>query len=492
MTVKRIRLLLVILFIFQFIFPQDDDSQYNCFSILVGKEATVDGSVLFAHNEDDSGINLVNWYKVQRLTHQKGANISLINGGQFPQVDETFSFLWLEMPGQTFSDSYMNEWGVTIASDACQSKEDSPDLLNGGIGYFLRRIMAERAKSAKEAIKIAGSIVDSIGYASSGRTYCIADPTGAWMMSVVNGKHWVAQRVPDDHVAIIPNYYTIQNIDLTDSLNFLGSADIIDYAINRGWYDTESDKEFNFRLAYGKPSSINDIRNMARNWGAINLLSPIKYEISDDFPFSFKPDKKVSIRDLMNVTQNHYENTELEDKSIKSPHDYETLPICRKDTQYGMVAQLRNWLPTEIGSVLWLAPHRPCSQVFIPWYFSIAEIPSNFAIGDYNTALENHFVKYDAVKTKTSSHKFWDYVNYAEKVDTGYYDLMPSVKSQQKIVQQEIFDEYSNFDNNIINLYNQNPQTSIDSINVFINTMIDKSVNYMNLIKQKGVNNAKN
>ncbi|MBU0528869.1 C69 family dipeptidase, partial [bacterium] len=90
MIKKYIKLSLILfLFIFHFIFPQDDNSQYNCFSILVGKNATMDGSVLFAHNEDDSGINLVNWYKVPRLTHQKEENISLINGGQIPQVNET-------------------------------------------------------------------------------------------------------------------------------------------------------------------------------------------------------------------------------------------------------------------------------------------------------------------------------------------------------------------------------------------------------------------
>ncbi len=491
MIEKRIKLLLILsLFIFNFIFPQSDASQYNCFSILAGKDATVDGSVLFAHNEDDSGINLVNWYKVPRLTHQKVEKISLINGGQIPQVNETYSFLWLEIPGQTFSDSYMNEWGVTIASDACQSKENAPDLVNGGIGYYLRRIMADRAKSAKEAVKIAGSMVDSFGYANSGRTYCIADPNEAWMMSVVNGKHWIAQRVPDDHVAIIPNSYTIQNVDLTDTLNFLGSTDIIDYAIDRGWYDPKLGEEFNFRLAYGKPSSINNVRNIAREWGATNLLSPVEYELSDDFPFSFIPRNKVSVQDLMNVLQYHYEGTCIEDRTISTPHDYDILPICRKDTQYGMVAQLRNWLPTEIGSVLWLAPHRPCSQVFIPWYFGVSNIPTNFAVGDYNSALENHFIKYDDVKTQTGSHKFWEYVNYAEKADYNYYDLMPSVKIERQMTQQEIFDDYSIFDKDIINLYNQNPQTVSDSINIFTNKMLKKSTNYINLNNQKGGNNA--
>ena len=333
--------------IVQFLFSQSHEN--NCFSILVGKNASVDGSVLFAHNEDDYGINLVNWYKVPRIQHDENEVIDLFAGGYLEQSNETYEFLWLEMPGMHFSDSYMNEYGVTIGSDACRSKEDSAELVDGGIGYYLRRIMAERAKSAKEAVKIAGAIVDSIGYASSGRTYCIADPNESWMMSIVKGKHWVAQRIPDDHIAIIPNYYTIQNIDLSDTLNFLGSTDIIEYAIVRGWYDPNSDNEFNFRLAYGKPSSINSMVNIARNWGATNLLSSIHYELSDDFPFSFKPKEKVSIQDLMEVLKHHYENTELEDKSIKSPHDYEVLPICSKDTQYGMIAQLtelatiRNW-----------------------------------------------------------------------------------------------------------------------------------------------------
>ncbi len=482
MIIKQIRIfLLLFLFLFHFIFPQDAESQYNCFSILVGKNATEDGSVLFAHNEDDGGINLVNWYKVPRLTYQQGESISLINGGQISQINETYSFLWLEMPGQTFSDSYINEWGVTISSDACRSKEDSAELTSGGIGYYLRRIMAERAKSAKEAVKIAGSIVDSIGYASSGRTYCIADPNEAWMMSVVNGKHWVAQRIPDDHVVIIPNYYTIQDIDLTDTLNFLGSPDIVDYAIDRGWHDPESGENFNFRIAYGKPSSINSIRNIAREWSALNILSSIQYEISDEFPFSFKPKDKVTIQDLMGVLQNHYEDTNLEDINLVNPHENQILPICRVDTQYGFIAQLRNWLPPEIGSVLWLAPRRPCTQVFIPWYSGITIIPDNYSIGDYSSALKNHFNKHDDIKSATNAHKFWDYASYAEEIDKNYYDLIPSLSVEKQHLQQEIFDKYNTFDKNIIDIYDKNPQQAIDSINIFINKMSDKIVNYINL-----------
>ena len=97
-----------------------------------------------------------------------------------------------------------------------------------------------------------------------------------------------------------------------------------------------------------------------------------------------------------------------------------------------MVAQLRNWLPTEIGSVLWLAPHRPCTQVFIPWYSGITKIPDNYSIGNYSSALLNHFNKYDDIKSATCTHKFWDYANYTENIDKNYYDLIPAIKNKKQ------------------------------------------------------------
>lgn len=472
------KLIVFIPLLSQIIFSQIVDD--NCYTIIVGRDATADGSVLLAHNEDDRGVNLVNWYKVSALNHEEDDPIVLFTGGEFSQAPNTNEFLWLEMPGMHFSDSYVNEYGVTIASDACPSKEKSPELVNGGIGYYLRRIMAERGKSAKDAVKIAGVIIDSIGYASSGRTYCIADPNEAWMMSVVKGKHWVAQRVPHDHIAIIPNYYTIAEVDLSDTLNFLGSMDIIEYAIERGWYDSDSDGEFLFKNAYGDSASQNNIRNIARHWGALNLLLPGEYDLMDDFPFSFKPTKNISIQELMVILEYHYEGTDLEDRSVQSPHEYKTIPICRIDTQYGMIAQLRNWLPSEIGNILWLAPHRPCSQVFIPWYYGLSKIPNNFNQVDYESALTFHFMKYDDIKSQTNNHNFWQYVDFSYDINNSYYELMPLIEQKKKIYQSHIFDEFEKFDEFIIKLYNVNENHAIKNVDIFTNQMIDISFDYMN------------
>ena len=96
----------------------------NCFSMLAGKNATDNGSVMIAHNEDDWGDLYVDWHKVPRIEHEDGSIVTLQFGGELEQVPVTWSFFWLQMPDMQFSDSYMNEWGVTIASNQCRSRED--------------------------------------------------------------------------------------------------------------------------------------------------------------------------------------------------------------------------------------------------------------------------------------------------------------------------------------------------------------------------------
>jgi dipeptidase len=187
------------------------------FTIVAGKGATEDGSVIVAHNEDNKGKQFfVNVHKIPAK----------------PKVRLT-GFLWVEVPGVEFGDSFMNEHGVVITSNSCRSREDRPMISNGGIGPKLRRLVAEQATSARHAVEIAGRLIEKYGYLSSGRSYAIADASEAWLLQVVKGKHWIAKRVPDDQVAVISNRYTIDTIDLKDKDNYRGSAGIIDYAVKR-------------------------------------------------------------------------------------------------------------------------------------------------------------------------------------------------------------------------------------------------------------------
>ncbi len=439
---------------------KDFESNFDCFSILVGKNASSDGSVLFAHNEDDGGPQLVNYYKVPRIKYEPGETITLSSGAVIPQVSETFSFLWFEMPGMHFSDSYMNEWGVVISSDACASREDKPQLTDGGIGYWLRRLVAERAKTAKQGVKIAGKLLSEFGYKSSGRTYIIADPNEGWMLSAVYGKHWVAQRVPGDMVAVIPNYYTIGKVDLADTNNFLGSPDLIDYAIERGWYDPVRDGDFHFAISYSSPKNLKHPGNIHRMWRGVNLLAEKSYGLEEELPYAFSPKQKVSAQDLMTVLRDHYVGTELdktEGYKLGTPYKMNRSTICARSTQYGFVAQLRNWLPVEIGVVIWLAQHRPDSQAFIPWYLGINKMPDDYAYGNFGTALNQHFDPPQNIHERSDKHAFWAFVNLAEKVDENYGIGILKVREKWEPIENEALKSQESFEAEALKIFENDP-----------------------------------
>ena len=425
-------------------------SNFNCFTVLAGKYATDDESVMLAHNEDDGGDQTVNLYKVPRVESQDSIEVKMKNGGILRLAPTTFAMIWMEMPGMEFSDSYQNEYGVTIVSDACRSKENQGELTNGGIGYWLRRAIALQSKTAREAVKIGGKLIEKYGYASSGRTYSIADKNEAWMLSAVKGKHWVAQRVPDDQVAIIPNYYTIGKIDLKDTLNFYGSKDLIDYARKRHWYEG-TDAGFNFRQAYATPQSLHHPVNIERHWDAINRLADTKYTITDTLPFSFYAKDLIKLPDLFSILRSHFEGTPLDkskDYTLGSPHKTHR-SICAQSTQYGFVAQLRANVP-DVLNPIWISFVHPCTHTFIPLYNGIDRFSGdlhNFT--DYQSALQQHFDKFK----RKRKHFFNTFIKDAKKIDKKYTVRIKkrniainqqekALLANQKKAEQKLFDKY--------------------------------------------------
>ncbi|HNS17486.1 MAG TPA: C69 family dipeptidase [Bacteroidales bacterium] len=428
-SIRKSICLLFVLFQATVMAQQSDLHPFNCFTVIAGKNATTDGSVLFAHNEDDYGTRIVNWYKVEHHIHDSTERLTINRDGtSIRQAVETNAYLWLDMPELESSDTYMNEYGVVIASDQCDSREDNPELTEGGIGYWLRRIMAERAKSAREAVQIGGELIDRFGYIHSGRSYFIADPNEAWILAVVRGKHWVAQRIPDDKVAVVPNFYTISNVNLEDSSHYLGSSDLIGYALAKGWYDPKKDGEFSFRKAYSSPDKLVHKSNISRMWKGVNALAMNEYELDDDLPFSFLPERKVSLANLMDLLRDHYEGTSLDltnGYQKGNPHFTENDPICSSTTQYGFVAQLRNYLPVDIGAVLWIAPYRPCVHPFVPWYCGLTSIPGPYQKYPLSEALDNHFNPPADLYAVADTLAYWYFFNHAKEIDGSYGELSP-------------------------------------------------------------------
>jgi dipeptidase len=408
----------------------------NCYTIAVGKNATASHTVLVGHNEDDWGDLIVNIYKVPPADHKAGEQITLLNGTKIPQVKHTNGFLWWETTQQQFGDYYLNQYGVSICSDACLSKEDTA---KGNIGFYLRRIVAERAHTAKEGVEIAGKLISTLGYASSGRTYCIADPNEIWLLAAVQGHHWVAERVPSDSVAIVPNYYTIEHINLHDTADFLASPGLIQYAVLRGWYSPESGKAFNFKAVYSKTTNLFAFGNIVRHWSGVNALANRKFSLYSDLPFSFTPKKPMTIKDLQNVLSSHYEGTDFQtDYSLhKNPHRNLINRICNAGTKYSLVTQLYNNRLANDAYIVWYAPLNPCIHPYIPIVYGIEKIPEVYENHPVKDILKYCFAKQGNTFEENPQSAYGIFEKYNASVDADYLAQIKAAKAWKTSFEKE-------------------------------------------------------
>ncbi|MHC4941941.1 MAG: C69 family dipeptidase [Planctomycetota bacterium] len=351
----------------------------GCYSIVAGKAATADGSVMLGHNEDNNPAPCTGMVKVPRITHEPGTFVEFGEGGRIPQVEETFAFWWLRMPDKQYSDALLNEFGVAVVSNSCPSSEDEPELVNGGIGgVVLRRLVAERAKTALEGVELVGKMIDRYGYCDSGRSLILCDPNEGWIVHLVKGKHWVAARVPDEEVAMIANTYSIQEIDLSDEENFRGSVDLLTYAQARGWWIPE-EGPFNFEKAYANDWSRTTPANTYRQWGGYRwVVKAMPRPEKEHPPFSTRPAKPVTVRDLTRVLRDHYEATHIRPEAgyaMGSPHKGKTSTICATQSNASSVFQLRGDMPVEIGALWWCSFWQPCSSCYVPIYLGAEAVP---------------------------------------------------------------------------------------------------------------------
>lgn len=420
------------------------DDGLDCFTIVVGKKATSDGSVMLAHNEDDSGRLLVSFHKVPAREYRRGESFALKSGLLLPQPAPVPGLLWLEVAESDFADSYVSEHGVAVTSDACPSREDKGELSEGGIGFSLRRLIAERASSAREGVRIAGDLISRLGYNSSGRTYIIADAGEGWLLHAVKGKRWIAARVPDNETAVIANRYTITRVNMGDKENFQGSPDIIEYAVRRGWYDPQRDGEFEFARAYSDPGTYADMRNILRQWRGTALLAAKPPKLDAPLPFSFKPHHGLRPRDLFKVLRDHYEGSkhDLSDRYRKgSPNSGKNRTICTEATQYAFVAHLRSWLPADIAHAVWIAPRRPDSNAFSPWYPSLASTPGGSSRETADGAWKNHFGPVPAQALDDPNLSFTTYARLSEAVDRQYRARIEKVQKIWRNFEEFLFDD---------------------------------------------------
>ena len=399
-----------------------EDWEAGCTSIMVGKLASTDGSVMTAHSCDG---NYRTWVKMElHLKHNEGAKAPIYHGllhnefsgemrrvtvaGEIPQVPETYAFLNTAYP-------CMNEKQLAIGETTIGGRRE----LRNTEGLFLieelERLALERCDNARDAIKLIGELVKEYGYCDSGECITIADPKEVWHFEIMGagpleiGAVWAAVRIPDDHVGVSANIPRIAELDLDDPDNFMASENVFRVAEEMGWWDPASGETFKFWKAYSgrKPFSTRDYFVLSTMAPSLNL----DFE-AEELPFSVKPDKKVSVQDLFAYYRQTYEGTELDmtkDLLVKARRgedliispvvspwmsgDMRTLlntlkpdsvqrqrTIAISGCSYSEVLQCRDWLPDEVGGIAWFSFDNPGQSPRIPIFAGVTELLPSFEI----------------------------------------------------------------------------------------------------------------
>lgn len=453
--------------------PALSDLPKNCTVIVVGKEASTDGSVITSQTAD-CGICDWTWHYVPAADHSPGSTRKIYVIDQMETYPPEVGTKWekikenetgLEIPQVPHTHAYfhsvfgyMNDQQLSIAESSISIRREMNNTTpTPKMNITMLTLLAmERCKTAREAISLMGALAEKHGYGhvDSGEMLAVADPNEVWIFEILPvgplwtpksgkpGALWCAQRVPDDHVSVCPNESRIGEIDLDDPDYFLASPNAISYAVNKGYFDTSDGEPFNWKRAYStsKDSATSSRGWSARTWRFFNLVAPSENFSPDtlnmDLPFSVKPDKKLSASDVMRLTRDKYEDSPfdlrytLQAGPFSNPN-YLTRPyrfegkryntkrfISDNRAEYVTVTQSRGWLPDPIGGIVWLALGAQDTSCFMPLYIGMDQIPPSFTIGDH------------WVLNRDSARWAFDYVDFHTQV--AYNLAIQDVREAQK------------------------------------------------------------
>ncbi len=339
----------------------------NCFYTVVGKAASTTGAVLMSYNNDyNQGNDLL--VKVVPATATTYRYVRL------------FTKVGSEAPEGGINEHQVGfMFGVYNYIDAKVTRADP--YPGKGYGSELWDIILQKSTTARQAVDLLAQMAAAKGFSSAAEgAMAVADPNEAWIFEILSGHHWVAARVPDNAYFVQPNMPRIRQIDLGDATRFRASPGLEQFAIRIGRYNPASGP-FDVAWAFGDRANLAVAFNTNRLWSTVNRWSP-SLPATPDMPYASRPvfvvpDRPLSKQDLMDIERDHYEGTALDQTggyTLMSPHDQTVWPICNHTTDYAVVWELRSFLPNPVGGVMWVAPSRPCSSTFVPFYAGITDV----------------------------------------------------------------------------------------------------------------------
>lgn len=451
---------------------------WACTNFIVGKKASADGSVICSYNADDYGM-FIGLCHFPAGKHEKGTMRKIydwdtnVYHGQIPEAEETYNVI-----------GNINEYQVSIGETTFGGRTELVDT-TGILDYgSLIYIALQRSRNAREAIAVMTTLTDKYGYCSEGETFTICDPEEAWIMEMIGkgpgrkGTVWVAVRIPDDAICAHANQSRIRKFNQKDKKNVMFSKDCIAFAREKGWFKGK-DADFGFCEAYAYPDFSGRRFCEARVWSFFNHFSTEmnrylpyvegKVKDAEPMPLWIKPNRKVSVQDVQTCMRDHYEGTPFSlDKDLgqgiwnmpyrPTPLTYKVdgrdyfneRPTSTQQSAFSYVAQLRSWLPRQIGGVLWFGNDDGNMIAYTPIYCGNTVQPEC-----YNTPGA------DAV-TFNDKNAFW-VCNWVSNMVYPRYSLMfGALKSVRDSLETSYFFSQPEVEQKALELYNTSPVKAVD------------------------------
>ena len=437
---------------------------FACTNFLITKGASADGSTMITYAAD-SHVLYGELYHQPAADHPEGAMREIHDWdsgkfmGRIPEISHTYSVI-----------GNMNEHQVAIGETTFGGRHELHNQPGAIMDYgSLIYVGLQRAKTAREAIRVITDLVEEYGYASEGESFSISDPNEAWILELIGkgegekGAVWVAMRIPDGYISGHANQARITTFPLNDDDNCLYAKDVISFAREKGWFDGKN-KDFSFSDVYA-PVDFEGARFCdARVWAGFNKVTSgmnqytayaeglVEHSGENNFPSNrlplwVKPDKKVTVKDVMKMMRDHFEGTDLDmTKDIgagpyKLPYRWRGLTwevdsveycneraISTQQTGFSFVAQSRSWLPDPIGGIIWFGVDDTYSTCYAPMYCGITEIPECFRVGNGD------------LLTYSPTSAFWTFNKVANFTYLRYDDMIQHVQEKQDALEGKFID----------------------------------------------------
>ena len=461
-----------------------------CTNFIVGKKASVDGSVFVTYNADSYGA-FMPLYHYPAAKHQSGDMRKVFEWdtnkylGEIAEAAETYNVI-----------GNSNEWQVTIGETTFGGREEMADS-TGVIDYgSLIYIALQRSKTAREALQIMTSLVEQYGYYSEGETFSVADKDEAWMLEMMGcgpdrtkSKErtvWVAIRIPDNAVAAHANQSRITKfldgrytrVKIKDLFNkkyalnakkpitnlMVCSDNVVSYARAMGWFEGK-DADFSYNAAYAAPDFSGRRYCEARVWSFFNRFADDfseyvpyaagKEKNAKEMPLWIIPNKKVSLQDLRDAMRDHYEGTPFAlDTNIgggiydmpyrPSPLSFKVgeqeafneRPISTQQTAWSFISQMRSWMPREVGACFWFGNDDGNMVAYTPMYSCITRRPKCFTeegADDVTFSMDNAYWVCNWVSNMVYprySQMFPTLKAVRDSLDASYSKLQPEIEAK--------------------------------------------------------------